>query len=435
MRFKVGDKVRLTNGFAKYGYNSPEDALYRGTEATIAEVESGCGPYRLSLYDGETVWVGIKEVEPAGQPAISRAESGPTFQFGDKVRVSRDWARSGAGEDNEEECHGQVGVVLNARCSEGTYEVAFPNGYSWYIESCFLRPACEPERSCLEDACCRDSGQPAKSRAESGPEPGPSFGVGDHGRMDVRCPAPCDGCEPGECGRYPEAKPAISRAGSDDEDAGLSVASTGAVRSKDADNVRYDLITPIGLDRVAVSAWAYYEQGETCDNDDPAAIRGDTWSSWHAGAAAAKIYQFLGNDSGLPERILSFAFLDLCWAASGCDGDYERFRRMAAGCDRDDANFELIPYAGMEAVARAYHEGSIKYDAYNWEKGMTVLSLLNHGIRHIYLWLDGDRTEDHLGHAMWNVLAAIHSYVLWPHLNEGQLRGPGCTPPRKGVVA
>ena len=34
-----------------------------------------------------------------------------------------------------------------------------------------------------------------------------------------------------------------------------------------------------------------------------------------------------------------------------------------------------------------------------------------------------------LGHAAWNILAAIHSMEKWPHLNEQWLRGPNCECP------
>ena len=60
---------------------------------------------------------------------------------------------------------------------------------------------------------------------------------------------------------------------------------------------------------------------------------------------------------------------------------------------------------------------------------MPVHDLLNHALRHVYLYLSGDRSEAHLPHAAWGLLAAIHSETLWPHLNAHTLRGPGCTPP------
>lgn len=97
--------------------------------------------------------------------------------------------------------------------------------------------------------------------------------------------------------------------------------------------------------------------------------------------------------------------------------------------DAESTRYDLISPIGLEAVARACAEGAAKYGDYNWERGMPVGDLLNHAIRHVYRYLAGDREEDHLGHAAWGLLAAIHSEAMWPELNDGTLRGPGCTRP------
>lgn len=97
--------------------------------------------------------------------------------------------------------------------------------------------------------------------------------------------------------------------------------------------------------------------------------------------------------------------------------------------DADDTRFDLITPIGLEAVARTCAEGALKYGDFNWEKGMPAHDILNHAIRHIYKFLSGDRSEPHLPHAAWGVLAAIHSLEVWPELNEGTLRGEGCTLP------
>lgn len=97
--------------------------------------------------------------------------------------------------------------------------------------------------------------------------------------------------------------------------------------------------------------------------------------------------------------------------------------------DRDEERWDLISPIGMKALARTYAEGAAKFGDANWENGMPVTDLLNHGIAHIYAFLSGDRGEDHLGHAAWNILGAIHSLEKWPALNAGLLRGPGCACP------
>lgn len=98
--------------------------------------------------------------------------------------------------------------------------------------------------------------------------------------------------------------------------------------------------------------------------------------------------------------------------------------------DRDEERWDLISPVGLRALARTYAEGAKKFGANNWENGMPVTDLLNHGIAHIFTWLDGDRSEDHLAHAAWNILGAIHSLERWPELNQGLLRDKdGLVPP------
>jgi hypothetical protein len=107
--------------------------------------------------------------------------------------------------------------------------------------------------------------------------------------------------------------------------------------------------------------------------------------------------------------------------------------KFGTGAVRSDSveefRYDLVSPIGLREVARACAEGAEKYGDWNWEKGMPVHDLLNHAIAHIYGFLSGDRSEPHLGHAAWNLLAAIHSHELWPTLNAGTLRGDGCRAP------
>lgn len=41
---------------------------------------------------------------------------------------------------------------------------------------------------------------------------------------------------------------------------------------------------------------------------------------------------------------------------------------------------------------------------------------LNHAVRHLYLWLQGDTSEDHLAHAAWNIFAIMHFEEARPEL-------------------
>lgn len=87
--------------------------------------------------------------------------------------------------------------------------------------------------------------------------------------------------------------------------------------------------------------------------------------------------------------------------------------------------YDLISPIGLRRLAETYAEGAKKYAPSNWELGFPIDDLLNHVVRHLYLYLGGDRSEDHFAHCAWGLFAAMHSEEMWPHLNDN-LRGPGC---------
>lgn len=97
--------------------------------------------------------------------------------------------------------------------------------------------------------------------------------------------------------------------------------------------------------------------------------------------------------------------------------------------DRVGERYDLISPIGLRRLAMTCHEGAVKYNDYNWERGMPISEMLNHGIAHLYAYLSGDRSEDHLAHAAWNCFGAMHSEELWPELNQS-LRTDGCKPPK-----
>jgi hypothetical protein len=127
-------------------------------------------------------------------------------------------------------------------------------------------------------------------------------------------------------------------------------------------------------------------------------------------------------------------------AVYGADGNADHkpaagtTAKFGTGAVRSDTfeqfRYDLVSPIGLREVARTCAEGAAKYSDYNWERGMPVHDLLNHAIAHIYQFLSGDRSEPHLPHAAWNLLAAIHSSEVWPDLNDGTLREPGCKAPK-----
>lgn len=76
--------------------------------------------------------------------------------------------------------------------------------------------------------------------------------------------------------------------------------------------------------------------------------------------------------------------------------------------DAVNERWDLITPAGLRRLAMTCAEGAKKYGERNWERGLPASDLLNHAIRHIYMYLEGDTAEDHLAHAAWNILAVCH---------------------------
>jgi hypothetical protein len=113
--------------------------------------------------------------------------------------------------------------------------------------------------------------------------------------------------------------------------------------------------------------------------------------------------------------------------------EYDTGAVRSADCEQ--TRYDLISPIGLRRLAETYAEGAQKFGAFNWENGMPVTDLLNHAIAHIYKFLGGNRDEDHLSHAAWNLLGAIHSMEKWPHLNEQWLRDQHGNCPPAAVVA
>lgn len=93
--------------------------------------------------------------------------------------------------------------------------------------------------------------------------------------------------------------------------------------------------------------------------------------------------------------------------------------------DADGMDFCSLPILGLMGVARTAHEGGTKYGRHNYMLGMPTHECLNHAIRHIYMFLAGDRSEPHLEHATWNLMTAVQSFNLDPEMNAPHLLEPG----------
>jgi len=98
----------------------------------------------------------------------------------------------------------------------------------------------------------------------------------------------------------------------------------------------------------------------------------------------------------------------------------KNLHRFSTGAVRsregEDERWDLIPFIGLFRLARTCAKGAARYGVGNWLRGIPIDNLLDHALRHLYMYIAGDRSEDHLAHAAWNILAACHMEVMQPEL-------------------
>lgn len=97
-------------------------------------------------------------------------------------------------------------------------------------------------------------------------------------------------------------------------------------------------------------------------------------------------------------------------------------RETVTGSVRDTragkGRFDLISPIALLRLAQVYERGAEKYDARNWEKGQPLSWYLDSALRHTFAWIAGDRAEDHVAQAAWNLFAYIHTEAL---VQQGEL--------------
>ena len=87
--------------------------------------------------------------------------------------------------------------------------------------------------------------------------------------------------------------------------------------------------------------------------------------------------------------------------------------------DAEGVRYDLVPPEGVEAVAKAMHVGAVTHGDSNWKKGLRNSILVNHAMRHIVEYMkEGNTTEDHIGHALANLMMLKWNEVNLPEFND-----------------
>lgn len=87
--------------------------------------------------------------------------------------------------------------------------------------------------------------------------------------------------------------------------------------------------------------------------------------------------------------------------------------------------FDLMSPEGLRRLAVHYQNGAEKYQERNWEYGIPASRCFSSAVRHLYRWLEGSRTEDHLAAAAWNIFAIMHFERHRPDMLDIDIPGSG----------
>ena len=73
--------------------------------------------------------------------------------------------------------------------------------------------------------------------------------------------------------------------------------------------------------------------------------------------------------------------------------------------------YDLLPWAAIHELAIHCENGALKYGERNCEKGIPTHSLMDSAIRHLGCYMKGQKEENHLAAAMWNVAMCIEMEI------------------------
>jgi hypothetical protein len=111
--------------------------------------------------------------------------------------------------------------------------------------------------------------------------------------------------------------------------------------------------------------------------------------------------------------------VDLAFGHVNDSGERQEFD---TGSQRDTregkGRYDLMSPIVMKRDAVLLENGAKKYGDRNWEKGQPLSRMFDSAIRHMYSYMGGDRSEDHLTQARWNIGCMVHIEEL---VRRGQL--------------
>lgn len=118
-------------------------------------------------------------------------------------------------------------------------------------------------------------------------------------------------------------------------------------------------------------------------------------------------------------------------AEDGPEGEVKEMKASGAVQNYVEEAFELVPYPTISAIASTMKEGMEKYGYRNY-MGIPKEEHVGRAIRHMYKYLSGDTSEEHLAHAITRLGFAVEmkhleeeagNHTLFPHLKDALQKG------------
>lgn len=89
---------------------------------------------------------------------------------------------------------------------------------------------------------------------------------------------------------------------------------------------------------------------------------------------------------------------------------------FSTGAVRDASYGKGLPSAmpprALMRLARRFEDGAAKYNRDNWKQGIPLSRYVDSLYRHLWAFMEGDDSEDHLGAVIWNAVCLSETYDM-----------------------
>lgn len=93
------------------------------------------------------------------------------------------------------------------------------------------------------------------------------------------------------------------------------------------------------------------------------------------------------------------------------------FAAHTTGAKREKlgVRYDLFPIEGIEAYSEIAEFGAVKYEPWNWAKGLPRMQIAASLIRHLWAYMRGENNDPesglpHTSHIVWNAVALAYNH-------------------------